>query len=275
MRESRRMLTLRYAVLAALMLWTAGPLLYMARVGLSAPGNIHSGTPEWLSILYPFNFVDVLTDVELLAAIARSVAVAFASTLIVLAISTPAAYACAQLDFRGRQDVQFWVLSTRMLPAVVVVIPYFVLFRAIGLQDTIWALIIMHTVINVALVFFMVRSFFAEIPKSVVESAYIDGCTRWQAFRSIGLPLVRTGIAAAGILAFIFSWTELVFALTLASGSAKTAPVAMLGFIQFQSVALGPLMAAATILILPIAILLVIVQKHLVRGLSFGAVTGE
>ncbi|MFV0253285.1 MAG: carbohydrate ABC transporter permease [Beutenbergiaceae bacterium] len=272
--ESRAMRRLRMVVVWLLVLLAIAPFVFMLRVGLAAPSDIHSGSPDWLAPIYAYNIVDVLADRAFMAALGRSVVVATISSVIAIAAAAPAAYVAARIPFRGKQDLEFWVLSTRMLPAVVVVIPYFVFFRAIGGTDTVWALTLMHTVVNLAIVFFLLRSFFADLPASVFEAAALDGASPWRTFNSIGLPLVRNGVAAAFVLSFIFSWNEFVFALTIAGGSAKTVSVAMLGFIQFQSIAVGPLMAAGTLAVLPVAVVLFAAQRQLVTGMSFGAVKG-
>jgi multiple sugar transport system permease protein len=274
MLETRFTRNLRWATVLVLVLLAVAPFAFMLRVGLAAPSDIHSGSPDWLAPLYPYNLVDVLTKPEFVASLGRSVLVAVLSSAIAIAAAAPAAYVTARFHFRGRNDFEFWVLSTRMLPAVVVVIPYFVLFRTIGGIDTVWSLIVMHTVVNLAIVFFLLRSFFADLPESVFEAAALDGSSEFRRFFSVGLPMVRNGVAAAFVLSFIFSWNEFVFALTLASGEAKTVSVAMLGFIQFQSIAVGPLMAAGTIAVAPVAVVLFAAQKQLITGMSFGAVKG-
>jgi len=273
-RESRNSRLLRILAIWVLIVWAVLPFAFMLRVGFAAPSDIHGGAPDWLAPLYAFNFVDLFGDEEFMSAIGRSVLVAVVSSAIAIAAATPAAYACARMRFRGRSDFEFWVLSTRMLPAVVVVIPYFVLFREIGGIDTVWALTVMHTVVNLAVTFFLLRSFFSDLPGEVFEAADLDGCSETRKFLSVAWPMVRNGVAAAAVLNFIFSWNEFVFALTLASGEAKTVSVAMLGFIQFQSVAVGPMMAAGTLAVLPVAIVLFLSQKQLVTGMSFGAVKG-
>ncbi|WP_431883528.1 carbohydrate ABC transporter permease [Micromonospora gifhornensis] len=274
MHETRKGRVLRTAAIWALICWSILPFAFMLRVGFAAPSDIHGGAPDWLAPLYVFNVVDLFGDTEFMGAIGRSVLVAVVSSAIAIAAATPAAYACARMQFKGRSDFEFWVLSTRMLPAVVVVIPYFVLFRQIGGIDTVWALTVMHTVVNLAVTFFLLRSFFADLPAAVFEAADLDGCSETKKFMSVAWPMVRNGVAAAAVLNFIFSWNEFVFALTLASGEAKTVSVAMLGFMQFQSVAVGPMMAAGTLAVLPVAVVLFLAQKQLVTGMSFGAVKG-
>jgi ABC-type glycerol-3-phosphate transport system permease component len=272
--ETRKGRVLRTVAIWGLILWSVLPFAFMLRVGFAAPSDIRGGAPDWLAPLYMFNFVDLFGDADFMSAIGRSVLVAVVSSAIAIAAATPAAYACARMKFRGRADFEFWVLSTRMLPAVVVVIPYFVLFRQLGGIDTVWALTVMHTVVNLAVTFFLLRSFFADLPAAVFEAADLDGCSETRKFVSVAWPMVRNGVAAAAVLNFIFSWNEFVFALTLASGEAKTVSVAMLGFMQFQSVAIGPMMAAGTLAVLPVAIVLFLSQKQLVTGMSFGAVKG-
>lgn len=274
MRESRNSRLLRTLAIWGLILWSVLPFAFMLRVGFAAPSDIHGGAPDWLAPLYVFNFADLFGDAEFMSAIGRSVLVAVVSSAIAIVAATPAAYACARMRFKGRSDFEFWVLSTRMLPAVVVVIPYFVLFRDIGGIDTVWALTVMHTVVNLAVTFFLLRSFFADLPAEVFEAADLDGCSETRKFLSVAWPMVRNGVAAAAVLNFIFSWNEFVFALTLASGEAKTVSVAMLGFMQFQSVAVGPMMAAGSLAVLPVAVVLFLAQKQLVTGMSFGAVKG-
>lgn len=274
MTESRKTRWLRTIAIWVLVVWSVAPFAFMLRVGLAAPSSIHGGSPDWLAPFYAFHFVDLFADVDFLSSLGRSALVAAVSTVICLVAATPAAYICGLRKFRGRVDFEFWVLSTRMLPTVVVVIPYFMLFRGIGGIDTVWALITMHIVVNLAITFFLVRSFFADLPPVVLEAAELDGCSELRKFFTVALPMVRSGVAAAAVLAFILSWNEFVFALTIASGQAKTVSVAMLGFIEFQSVALGPLMAAGTLAVAPIAVVLFLTQRQLVTGMSFGAVRG-
>lgn len=272
--ESRAQRIGRLVVIVVMTILAILPFLFMLRVGLSTPSAIHNGAPDWFGPLYPYHVVDVLSNPAFLGALGRSVLVAVVSSVIAIAAAAPAAYVAARRDFRGKADFEFWVLSTRMLPGAVVVIPYFMLFSQIGGTDTVWALTIMHVVVNLALVFFLLRSFFAELPDAVFEAAELDGSRELGTFFRIGVPMVANGIAAAFVLSFIFSWNEFVFATTIASGSAQTVSVAMLGFIQFQSIALGPLMAAGTIAVLPVAVVLFVAQKQLVTGMSFGAVKG-
>jgi ABC-type glycerol-3-phosphate transport system permease component len=252
-------------------IWIA-PLLYTLRVALAAPIFAQSGTPPLFAAITFENFAGVLANREFMLALLNSLIIGVASTALILVIAVPAAFVCATFEFRGREKLEAWILSTRMLPAFVVVLPYFIFFRQLQLLDTMIVLIVMHTVVSLALAFFMLRSFFADIPRETLEAAQLEGAGHFLTLMRVALPQVKGGLIATGILVFIFSWNELAFSFTLAGGAVKTGPVAILGFIAFQNVQVAGLMAAANLLIAPIAILLIVAQKGLIRGLSFGAI---
>jgi ABC-type glycerol-3-phosphate transport system permease component len=247
------------------------PLVYILAVALRPPlvNGVPVATPLGLSL---DNYAAVFANKELLRALLNSAIIGIVSTLLILVIAVPAAFVCATREFAGRAEIEAWILSTRMMPAFVVVLPYFLFFRTVHLNDTLTGLIIMHVVVSLALAFFMLRSFFAELPREILEAATMEGAGQFRVLFSVALPQVRSGLIATGIMVFIFSWNELAFAFTLAGGAVKTGPVAILSFMAFQSVQIAPLMAAASVLIAPIAILLIVAQKGLIRGLSFGAI---
>ena len=251
--------------------WIA-PLLYTLRVALAAPIYAQSGAPPLFAAITFGNFASVLANGEFMRSLLNSFLIGITSTALVLLISVPAAFVCATFEFRGRQNLEAWILSTRMLPAFVVVVPYFILFRSVHLLDTMLVLVVMHTVVSLALAFFMLRSFFIDIPRETLEASQLEGAGHLSTLLRVALPQVRGGLIATAILVFIFSWNELAFSFTLAGGAVKTGPVAILSFIAFQNVQVASLMAAANLLIAPIAILLIVAQKGLIRGLSFGAV---
>jgi len=166
-------------------------------------------------------------------------------------------------------------LSTRMMPAVSVIIPFFLIMRTLGLFDTYLALIIVYVVFNLPLTIWMMRSYFNEIPKDLDEAAMVDGCSRLGAFLRVALPLSAPGLAATAILSFILTWNEFFLAMLLTGREAKTLPVMVTGFIQqTRGIVWGEMSAASTIILIPVIVFTLIVQKHLVRGLTFGAVKG-
>ncbi len=248
-------------------IWFA-PIVYVVGVALKSPLTV---TDNFFGMSL-HNFAAVFQKEDFMTGIVNSLIIGAISTLLIMLLAVPAAFVCATRDFRGRELFEGWILSTRMLPPFVVMLPFFLLFRKFGLLDTLTALIIMHVIVSIALAFFMLRSFFSEIPRDILEAAYIEGAGTWYTLGFVALPMVRSGLTATCILVFIFSWNELAFAFTLAGGSVKTGPVAILSFMGFQNFQIGPLMAAATVLMAPIVILLIVTQKNLIRGLTFGAV---
>jgi multiple sugar transport system permease protein len=146
------------------------------------------------------------------------------------------------------------------------------MYTWLGINDTHFGVIIAHVAVNISIVVWLLRSFFDDLPYALEEAAFMDGATYYQAFQHIALPLAMPGIAAVGILSFLFSWNEFLFALVLADDNVRTVPVGIYGFVGFQSIAWGKLSASATIMIVPVVVFLMIFQRSLVRGLTLGAV---
>lgn len=201
-----------------------------------------------------------------------SLIVGVGSTLLVLLISTPAAYALSRFRMRRRKDLAFWILSQRMMPPIVAAYPLFFMFRKIGWIDTYQGLIVVHAAINIPLATLLLMSFFDEVPVDLDDAARVDGATRFQAFRGITLNYVRGGLAATAVLAFIFSWNEFLLSLVLTTGKIRTVPVASSTFTTAFFTEWGYLAALGVASMVPIFIFILLVQRHLVRGLTLGAV---
>ncbi len=200
-----------------------------------------------------------------------SIVIAVFSTILAVTVATLASYALSRMRFRGQQHFVNWVLSTRMMPPVAVAIPMFFLFKNVGLLDTYTGLILVHSLMNLPLAVLLMKSFFDDIPKEIDESATIDGASRWLIFRRIILPMAKGGLAATAVLAFIFSWTEFLFVLTLSQGSIQTVPVASSTFVTSIGTAWGNMAALGTASMVPAFLFILLVQKHLVRGLTLGS----
>lgn len=199
-----------------------------------------------------------------------SAIVAVCSTFFAVMLATFAAYALSRMEFRGKQSYVFWVLSQRFMPPIAVVIPLFFMFRDWGLRDTYASLIIAHTLINLPLGVLLMKSFLDDVPKDVDEAAMIDGATRWQVFTRIVLPMVKGGLAATAVLCFIFSWTEFLLSLQLTT-SIRTVPVKITTFVTSTGTEWGFITALGTAALVPGFIFILLVQKHLVRGLTLGS----
>ncbi|MDQ6436265.1 carbohydrate ABC transporter permease [Mesorhizobium sp. LHD-90] len=202
----------------------------------------------------------------------NSLIVAITSTILAVGMGTFTAYGFSRFRIKGEADLLFFILSTRMLPPVVVAIPMFLMYRAVGLNDTHWGLIILYTAFNLSFSVWLMKGFIDEIPKEYEEAALVDGYTRMQAFFKVVLPEAATGIAATAVFCFITAWNEYAFALIMTNRRAQTAPP----FIPSQVGSGLPdwtVIAAGTVLfLLPVAIFTFLLRNHLLRGMSFGAI---
>jgi multiple sugar transport system permease protein len=202
----------------------------------------------------------------------NSLIIAITSTVLAVGMGTFTAYGFSRFKVKGEGDLLFFILSTRMLPPVVVAIPMFLMYRAVGLNDTHWGLIILYTAFNLSFSVWLMKGFMDEIPKEYEEAALVDGYTRMQAFFKVVLPEAATGIAATAVFCFITAWNEYAFALIMTNRRAQTAPP----FIPSQVGSGLPdwtVIAAGTFLfLLPVAIFTFLLRNHLLRGMSFGAI---
>ena len=199
-----------------------------------------------------------------------STVVALCSTAIAVTLATLAAYALSRMRFRGQQDFVFWVLAQRMMPPIAVAIPLFFIFRNLGLRDTLTGLILAHTLINLPLAVLLLKSFMDDVPVSLDEAAMIDGASRLACFTRVVLPLVKGGLAATAVLCFIFSWTEFLISLQLTT-SIRTIPVKISTFVTSTGTEWGFITALGSAALVPSFIFILLVQRHLVRGLTLGS----
>ena len=205
-------------------------------------------------------------------AFSNSFIVVLVSTIIVLILGIPAAYSLAVKPIQKWRDVLFFFISTKFLPIAAAVLPLFFFARELGIQDTRLVLIIVYTALNLPLAVWMMRSFFAEVPKELIEAAQIDGAPLLSQLRSVILPIVSPGIAATGLLCFIFAWNEYFLALNLTRFNAATVPIWVTTNVNNRGQFLAKLSAAATVASLPVIIAGWVAQKRLVRGLALGAI---
>lgn len=202
----------------------------------------------------------------------NSLIIAFGSTVLSVGIGVMAAYAFSRFKVPFKDDLLFFILSTRMMPPIAVAIPLYLMYRELGLSDTRLGMILLYSAVNVSLAVWLLKGFIDEIPREYEEAAMVDGYTRLQAFRKVVLPQATTGIVATAIFCLIFAWNEYAFAVLLTSGTAQTAP-------PFIPIIIGeggqdwPAVAAGTTLFLiPILVFTILLRKHLLRGITFGAV---
>ena len=202
----------------------------------------------------------------------NSLIIGFGSTFLAVVLGTIAAYAFSRFRIPLKDDLLFFILSTRMMPPIAVAIPIYLMYRQLGLIDTHIGMILLYTAVNLSLAVWLLKGFMDEIPREYEEAAMIDGYTRLQAFWKVVLPQASTGIAATAIFCLIFSWNEYAFAVLLTSGEAQTMPP-FIPFIIGEGGQDWPAVAAATTLfVVPIVLFTILLRKHLLRGITFGAV---
>lgn len=203
---------------------------------------------------------------------ANSLIIGFGSTFLSVFLGTLAAYAFSRFKIPLADDLLFFILSTRMMPPIAVAIPIFLMYRTLGLSDTHLGMILLYTAVNISLAVWLLKGFIDEIPREYEEAAMIDGYTRLQAFVKVVLPQAATGIAATAIFCLIFAWNEYAFALLLTSGEAQTAPPFIPTIIGEGGLDWPAVAAGASLFLLPVLFFTILLRKHLLRGITFGAV---
>ena len=280
MAVARRRRPLRPATVARIafvgfwLLFLLIPLYWMFITSIKPSNDYLAVPPIWFpdeptllhytAALYAYRGLDGLIN-SLIISTSATILSAFFGTLM--------AYSLARFN-TGGQHLSFWVLSQRFLPPIAVVLPIFLIYRVLRLNDTHVGLIIAYTVFTLPVSVWMMFAYFRQMPGSLEEAALVDGCTRWQSFWRVAVPLAVPGIVAAAVFAFIACWTEFFFALVLTSRNAFTLPTVFRAFLGFQGALYGEASALAIVSLVPSIALGILVQKHLVRGLTLGAVRG-
>lgn len=264
-----------YATLSALVVVFLFPLLWIA--GLSLKTRLQTFADPPLYIWWPTfeNYIDVLGRSDFLMAFVNTLLVSGSAVGLSLCIGVPAAYAFARFPFRGRSFLFFALLVMRMLPPIAVLVPMYVLFNIVGLTTTRLSVVLAYSTFSLPLVVWIMRGFFEDLPPELEESAWIDGANRFSAFRLIVLPLAKPGMVAASILCLQLAWNDFLFAAVLTNNATQTLPVKMMTFSAGDSgVDWGGVTASGMLVILPVIIFSFMAQRHLVAGLSSGAVKG-
>ncbi|MCC2688493.1 MAG: carbohydrate transporter permease [Rhizobiaceae bacterium] len=264
----------RILLLGFFLVFVLLPLYWMFNTSIKPSDDYLAIPPVWFPAQPTLvHYEAALFAYRGLEGLINSLIISLAATILSALFGTLMAYSLARYN-TGGQHLSFWVLSQRFLPPIGIVLPVFLIYRGIGLYDTHAGMIIAYTVFTLPVSVWMMFAYFRQMPKSMEEAALVDGCTRWQAFWSVAMPLAAPGIVAAAVFAFIACWTEFFFALVLTSRSAFTLPTVFRAFIGFQGAQYGEAAALAIVSLVPSIALGVLAQKHLVRGLTLGAVRG-
>jgi polyol transport system permease protein len=270
----------RGSALFAVIAWVVGllfvlPILWMVLTSLHSEAAAATNPPSLaapLTLQGYREFFGASSGASPWPPLANSLTASVLSTVLVLLLSFPAAYALSIRPVRKWTDVLFFFLSTKMLPIVAGLLPIYLFAQKVGLLDNIWLLIIFYTAMNLPIAVWMMRSFLAEVPVEMLEAAQVDGAGLIRMLREIIAPVVAPGIAAVALICFIFSWNELLFARVLTATVAQTAPVFLTGFVTSQGLFLAKVCAAAIVVSLPVLAAGFAAQDKLVQGLSMGAV---
>ncbi len=267
---------IRYIVLGSWALFCLAPVLWFLSIGFRPRTEIITPQP----IYFPTFSLDawhmIWSDWPMAAYLRNSVLAILGSVVIDLVLAIPAAYSLARFRYRGREDIGFYILSTRMMAPAIVAIPIFFLFRNMGLLDTIWALMLIYAAINLSVVTWIIRSYMLDIPKELEDAARTDGASDLRILWEIIIPACLPGIITAGVIAAIFAINEFLFTLLIASTkNAYTMSVALANFTGgSDGVIYNAIALVAFLAFVPVFVVVVAIQKHLSRGLTMGAVKG-
>ena len=275
--QSRRRMS---SVIVGVAAWIIGlifiaPVLYMLLTSLHSEPDAATNPPSFfapLTVEGYANFFGAGTGTSPWPSLINSATASILSTILVLVLSIPAAYALSIRPVRKWTDVMFFFLSTKMLPVVAGLLPIYLIAQFAGMLDNVYTLVIIYTSMNLPIAVWMMRSFLAEVPVEMLEAASLDGAGLIRTLRSVVVPVVLPGIAATSLICFIFSWNELLFARVLTATVAQTAPVYLTGFVTSQGLFLAKVCAAAVAVSLPVIVAGFAAQDKLVQGLSMGAV---
>ncbi|MGW6543270.1 carbohydrate ABC transporter permease [Streptomyces massasporeus] len=247
------------------------PVAWMVLTAFHQEADAATNPPSLLAPLTLDQF-SLLLERDITPFLLNSAMAAVFSTLLVLVLAVPAAYALSIKPVEKWTDVMFFFLSTKFLPVIAALLPIYMIVKDIGMLDNIWTLVFLYTSMNLPIAVWMMRSFLAEVPKEILEAAEVDGAGLPTVLLRIVAPVAMPGLAATSLICFIFSWNEFMFAVNLTATQASTAPVFLVGFITNEGLFLARLCAAAVLVSLPVLIAGFAAQDKLVRGLSLGAV---
>lgn len=281
MKKETRKRLITYFLMLLLAIYILSPLIWILMMSFKSKADVIAVPPKFIFTPTLDNYKalfgvaggeTLVTGSAFLSYFKNSLILSVSSVLLALLLGLPAAYAIARLRFKAKESLAFTYLSFRFVPEITIILPLYVIYQRLNLYNTYLGLILVYQLIALPLMIWMMRSYFEEIPIAIEQAAQTDGYSWFASFRKIILPLVAPGMAAALVLAFIFCWNNFVFGLMLGGNSTQPVTVGLLSFMGTNEVQWG-LMAAATIVaVLPLFILALLVQRYMIRGLTFGAV---
>lgn len=264
------------AFVSTILVLTLFPLYWTLNTSFKSAEESVASTPSFFPRDFTIEgYVNVLFESGAIDNLINSMVVSLGATALALLIGVPAGYAYARNPGRvGGKNVAFWILSIRMFPPIAPILPFFFIFRELGLIDTFTAMFLLYLTFNVPLTVWLMRSFFQDIPQAVEEAALMDGYSRFQTFYKVALPLVSPGLVATTLLVWVFSWNEFQFALVFTRSATRTFPPLIPTLVGGHATLWNQIAALTTLAMLPVAAIALLMQRRLIRGLTLGAVKG-
>lgn len=260
---------IRAALIVALLVFALGPILWLIQMSLKTEVEAFRMPPRLFTPTLQ-NYAGLFAG-PFPASLINSLKAALFTATLSLAIGVPAGYALARVVLRQAGAIRLWILGTRIAPPIAFALPFFLVFRGIGLIDTIAGLSLVYLTFNLPLVIWLTQAYFEAVPRSLEEAAYTDGASPWRAAIEISFPLAIPGLLAAGIFSFLLAWNDFFFALILTRANAQTAPVAIMGYVSFLGWEWGRITAGGTVVLLPSLAFAFLLRKYLISGLTSGA----
>lgn len=260
------------ALTAGLVLLWLFPIYWIFLTSFKTPLLINEKTPVfWFSPTLE-NYRHLFDEFRFARVLTNSLVITASTTFVVIVLALLAAYALGRMDVRGGKNIALWMLSLRFMPPIAIVLPFFIAWQRVGLIDTYPGLILIYIAFNLPFAIWLLRGFLVEVPRDLDEAATLDGLGHLAILRRIILPVIAPGVAVTAIFTFMFTWNEYLMALVLTSRNATTVPVTVSKFIQAYSILWGDVGAAATIELLPVLVVVFLLQRHIMRGITLGAV---
>lgn len=256
---------------ALVVLWLF-PVYWILLTSLKSPRQINNSVPVFIFEPTLENYRDLFDRFAFAKILQNSIIIVCSTTIIVMVLALMASYALGRMQVPGGKNIALWMLSLRFMPPVAVVIPFFITWQRLNLIDTHLGLILVYVAFNLPFAVWMLRGFLVEVPRDLDEAAMLDGLSHLDIIRRIILPVARSGVAVTAIFTFVFAWNEYLMALILTANQASTVPITVSKFIMAYAILWGDVSAAATIELLPMLIVIFLLQRHITRGITLGAV---
>lgn len=260
-----------YLFIALNLIWTLFPVYWTLVTSLKTIQQMNTMPPLFIFTPTLANYLKLLSGDAALT-FRNSLFISTCSVIIGLLVGFPAAYTLARINFRGKEQANFYILSMRIAPVFAFLVPYYLTFRYLELLDSYLSMIIVYSTITIPFTIWMLESMIADLPQEIEEAALVDGCTPLEVMWHIVAPMLAPGVAATAILGFVFSWNEFFFALILTGEHTRTVPVMLISLIGLMGVDWVKMSAAGILAIIPTVILALLAQRYLVRGLTMGAI---